>query len=235
MAQYKVPQNVDIEDKVIAGLTLRQFAFLMFAGGGVLVSRYILVGPLRFLFIPVAVFVACFGLALAFLKINDRPFENFLLSAGKTFLRPARRIWQKDLSGGPERPAVNTPKENTAQPQENYQEVKNKLERIAKIVDTGGVVPGGERISSFPTVNTDESDEVHDVLQKTEQHSDVLDKLFGEAIDKVTKSKKEPTIDTMASIPVNENQYKYQKMPLVREDRLQEMVDKAQQKINPES
>jgi hypothetical protein len=232
MAQYKVPQNVDIEDKVIAGLTLRQFAFLMFSGGIVLVLRYVLVGPLSVAFIPAAVAVAAFGLSLAFLKINDRPFEIFLLSAGKTFLRPARRIWQKEVIETTKAQPVAKPAEEPIKKQ-NYQEVKNKLEKIAMIVDTGGNIPEAQnRISNITPGQAVEPEGLHDVLDKTEKTSEGLEKLFSEAVKKVGKKKKEPTISSLASMEVNKDQYSYEKLPIKSEEEVNEMVEKANEKID---
>jgi hypothetical protein len=231
MAQYKVPQNVDIEDKVIAGLTLRQFGFLMFAGGAVLVLRYVLVGPLKIVFIPAAVGVAAFGLALAFLKINDRPFEIFLISAGKTFLRPARRIWLKEITNEAPKEVENKKIENLI-PKENYQEVKNRLEKIAMIVDTGGKVPGADgRISNISTQKPEDPEGLNDVLEKTESTSAGLEKLFNDAAKRVDKKKKEPSISSLASLPVDKNQYVYEKMPIKSEDEVNEMIEKANRNI----
>ena len=69
--QFKVPQFIDIEDKVFGPLTFKQFAYL--AGGAGF-------GYLSFHFLPTLIALvvgpafAAFAAALAFMKYNDKPF-----------------------------------------------------------------------------------------------------------------------------------------------------------------
>ncbi len=69
--QYQVPQFIELEDKIFGPLTLKQFIYL--AGGGGLCLLFFTTLPLYFA-IPVSLPVAGLSLALAFYKVNDRPF-----------------------------------------------------------------------------------------------------------------------------------------------------------------
>lgn len=90
--RFNVPQFIDIEDKIIGPLTLKQFLFIA-AGGGVL---FILWFYLKlFAFIIVAVPIAAFCLALAFYKINGQPFAAFLINGLKFILKPKLYLWRK--------------------------------------------------------------------------------------------------------------------------------------------
>lgn len=92
--QFKVPQNIDMEDKIIGPLTLTQFFYLLF--GGVII--YILFGRLvltgySFLFWVLAIPIGTFSFAMAFIKIQDRPFPSFFFAIIKFLMTPRARSW----------------------------------------------------------------------------------------------------------------------------------------------
>lgn len=93
--QFKVPQNIDMQDKIIGPLTLSQFFYLLFGGLVVyiLFNKLVLNG-LSFLFFILAAPIAVFSIAMAFFKVQDRPFPSFFM-AFVTYLRqPRARVWQ---------------------------------------------------------------------------------------------------------------------------------------------
>lgn len=75
--QFKVPQFIDIEDKIFGPLTWKQALYL--AGGAGLTYLSLKLLP-SFLGLPVAVFFAGLALMLAFYKINDQSFIVILQS-----------------------------------------------------------------------------------------------------------------------------------------------------------
>ena len=89
---FQVPQFIEIEDKIFGPLTFKQF---LYVGGGVgmLVTFYILLPFVIFLIfgIPIAVFSS----ALAFYRINDKPFIYTLEAAIKYFKNAKLYIWKK--------------------------------------------------------------------------------------------------------------------------------------------
>lgn len=91
--EYQVPQFIEVEDKIFGPLTIRQFIYL--AGGAGLIAILILslglfVGAL--LGIP----IGALALALAFYKINGKPFIE-ILESGFNFLTGRRRyLWRKE-------------------------------------------------------------------------------------------------------------------------------------------
>ncbi|PIR85078.1 hypothetical protein COU15_02805 [Candidatus Kaiserbacteria bacterium CG10_big_fil_rev_8_21_14_0_10_45_20] len=90
--RFQVPQFIEVEDKIFGPLTVGQFVYL--AGGiGFLVAMW-LVLPL-FLAVLVGGPVALLGLALAFYKVNDRPFINVMQSAAEYFTKDKLYIWDK--------------------------------------------------------------------------------------------------------------------------------------------
>lgn len=90
--QFKVPQFIDIEDKVFGPFTFRQFVYL--AGGAGLVYLSFKLLPLLIALI-VAPVCAALALALAFFKYNDKPFINVLESFIKYYTRSRLYLWRK--------------------------------------------------------------------------------------------------------------------------------------------
>ncbi len=77
--QFRVPQFIDIEDKVFGPFTLKQFGYIVGAGGLSFIIWSIV--PWHFVAILIIVPVAGLFLALAFVKFNNRSFGDILQSA----------------------------------------------------------------------------------------------------------------------------------------------------------
>lgn len=228
--QYKVPQNVDIEDKVIAGLTLRQFMFLMIAGGLVLMLKYVFVGSLGFLFLPSAVIIGGMGVALAFLKINDRPFELFLVAAAKTLVSPNRRVWSKDVEVEAPHPETVKKIEEVAK-KKSLGEMKSSLERIATIVDSGGAHEtniSDTHMTNVKPRDMAEPERLTDVLTQTEEKPAELTKIMDQAKEYVTKNTKEGTVGSLATTNTKPSDFKYEKIDMTNEKQLSEILEKAE-------
>lgn len=92
--QFKVPQFIDIEDKLFGPFTFRQFAYLV-GGGGMIFVVYRLL-PLWigiFLIIPIAGLTAL----LTFYKINNKPFIYYLQAAINYAISSKLYIWKQRL------------------------------------------------------------------------------------------------------------------------------------------
>ena len=89
--QYQVPQFIEIEDKIFGPFTLKQFLYL--AGGAGLCLVFFTLLPL-WLAIPLMVPVAAFALALAFFKVNGRPFVVAVEHATSYFFGSKLYLWQ---------------------------------------------------------------------------------------------------------------------------------------------
>ena len=132
--QFKVPQNIDLEDKIVGPLTLIQFLYVL--GGGVLdYLMYLSFGSV-FIFWVVAIPATAIALALAFLKIQDQPLSHFI-KAGLTYLsRPKVRVWRRhgtDFSSIRQAP----PKKNVMPIIPKKKIEKSELEKLAQVLDTG--------------------------------------------------------------------------------------------------
>ncbi len=92
--QYQVPQFIDVEDKIFGPFTFKQFIYMV---GGVALSYliYRLIPSLIFSAIPILIVLALSG-ALAFYRINNRPFINVLESAFRYSVGSKLYLWKKD-------------------------------------------------------------------------------------------------------------------------------------------
>lgn len=92
--QFKVPQFIDIEDKLFGPLTFKQFAYLA-GGAGIVFVIYKLL-PLWigiFLMIP----LGGLSVLLAFYKINNKPFIYYLQAGLNYALNSKLYIWKQRL------------------------------------------------------------------------------------------------------------------------------------------
>ena len=131
--QYKIPQNIDMEDKIIGPLTLIQFLYVL-AGG---VVDYLLLiafkgGWVWALVIPIGLF----ALALAFIKIQDQPLSHFV-KAGIIYLgRPKIRLWHRQ-GLAIEIVKAKPKKIKKAAPSPPKRKIeKSELEKLAYMLDT---------------------------------------------------------------------------------------------------
>jgi hypothetical protein len=91
--QFRIPQFIDIEDKVFGPFTFKQFGYLL----GAIAFAYIFWKLIPYKLISI-LFILLFSgtfLALAFVKINSRPFADVLESAYKFVIGEKTFIWQK--------------------------------------------------------------------------------------------------------------------------------------------
>jgi hypothetical protein len=90
--KFQVPQFIEVEDKIFGPLTLKQFIYL--CGGGGLCVIFYLVMPF-YLAILFILPVAAFSLALAFYKINNKPFIFVLEAAAKYLISDHLYVWRR--------------------------------------------------------------------------------------------------------------------------------------------
>jgi hypothetical protein len=95
--QFRVPQFIDMEDKVIGPLTLKQFAYILGAGGfSFLIWTFI---PIKLIALPLIIAVAGLFIALAFVKINNRSFGEILESAFTYYTSNKVYTWKQPGAG----------------------------------------------------------------------------------------------------------------------------------------
>ena len=92
MQQFVVPQFIEVEDKIIGPVTVRQFLILL--GASLFVFLAYRFGDFA-MFISVLAIVGGGALIFAFVKVNGQDFHYFVLNTIQYFRRPSLRIWHK--------------------------------------------------------------------------------------------------------------------------------------------
>lgn len=136
--QFIVPQFIDVEDKILGPISVRQFV-TMLVGAAFIYANYELVWHLNNNFWAFAIFsVIIFGLTMsfAFLKINGQLFHLFLLNFFISLRDPRMRVWNKRTGHlKPQKEAkLELPQVTPVKPPLRAP----TLNRLALIVDTGG-------------------------------------------------------------------------------------------------
>lgn len=138
MQQFTVPQFIDVEDKIIGPLTVRQFVIILAAAIVVGIS-YKLFDFTLFLLITVIMLILT--AVFAFVKINGRPFHFFMLNAFQTIRRPGVRVWNNRLSVAKTVEVnIDTKPKDTPPMHKVYKE--SRLAELSLIVDTKGRYQG---------------------------------------------------------------------------------------------
>lgn len=92
--QYKIPQNVQIEDKIVGPLTLKQLIILG-VGGGFTYAIYTMLASQYYWevwLVPTAI-PGLLTLAVTFLKIGGIPFGKWCFLMMEYFWNPKKRIF----------------------------------------------------------------------------------------------------------------------------------------------
>lgn len=107
--RFQTPQFIDIEDKIIGPLTVKQFVYLA-GGGGICFALY------RFLPLFIAIIliipVGALSVALAFYKVNNKPFINLLESMVKFGVGKRLYIWKKEAKQAKAKEEASVPSES---------------------------------------------------------------------------------------------------------------------------
>ena len=96
MAQYQVPQFIEVEDKIFGPLTLKQFIYL--AGGGGLCLLMFSLLPL-YLTVLLGIPVMALSAGLAFFSVNGRPLIHAMEHAFGYFFGSKLYLWKQRQAG----------------------------------------------------------------------------------------------------------------------------------------
>ncbi len=214
MAVYKVPQDVEAEDKLIGPFGFRQFIYLIivaFSGFVAYLLSQIFIG---LVLIPAPIII--FFLAIALPLRKDQPTEVYLAAILQYNLKSKKRMWKPDgVLGTVE---ITAPKlvEERRTKDITEEEALDRLGHLAQIMDTRGWAARGvfnPDVNSTGNVQlTDnvvaEADEAEDILDEGGTNAKSFDELINQqkAISRqaVTKrmnqaTQEPPTVPTSSS------------------------------------
>lgn len=186
MAQYKVPQDVEADDKLLGPFSFRQFVYLLIAGGliALAVGLFQIFPLLAIIPLPPVLLFAALALPLK----KDQPMETYLAALVSYYLKPHTRLWtpgQKESTI-----KITAPKivEESRTRDITGEEATHRLSFLADIVDTGGYAIKGANTSLMREDLVAEAntavdmfegyhfDKLDGTLQKdeTERHAEVI-------------------------------------------------------------
>lgn len=96
--QHQIPQEISsYEFRLVGNMTVKQFIKM---GAGLLAAAFVYISGMPFLlkFLLITAFSA-FGFALAFIPVNDRPLDKWIISFFKSIYSPTIYIWKKTAVG----------------------------------------------------------------------------------------------------------------------------------------
>ncbi len=138
MQQFTVPQFIDVENKIIGPLTVRQFMIIL--GAAVIIGISYKLFDFT-LFLTVGIVTLVLAATFAFVKINGRPFHLFMLNAFQTLRRPGIRVWNNRIMAA-EIGETNIEVKAEAQAAGPKMYKKSRLAELALVVDTKGRYKG---------------------------------------------------------------------------------------------
>jgi len=136
MAIYKVPQDVEAEDKLIGPFSFRQFIYLIVAALAIFLAYGLsrIFWGLAIIPAPVALFFLVVALPLK----KDQPMETYLTAIVQFLLKPRVRLWDPEGELNiVEITAVKT-QEGPTLKDFSGSEASERLHYLSQIVDTGG-------------------------------------------------------------------------------------------------
>ncbi len=214
MAQYKVPQDVEADDKLLGPFSFRQFVYLLVAGGliALAVGLFQLFPLLAIIPVPFVLLL----LALALPLKKDQPMETYLAAIVSYYLKPRTRLWtpgQRESTIKITAPKIASDESRSRDI--TGEEATHRLSFLADIVDTEGYAIKGagagrvkdDLVEEANMMNdmfeTNHFDNLGDTIMKDEndRHEEVI-KEMREAIEETErKEAKEPvrnSVDGMA-------------------------------------
>ena len=162
MATYKVPQDVEAEDKLLGPFTFRQFIYLLISAAGIaIIFGLFQIFPLLAI-IPIP--FTFFFLILALPIKKDQPMEVYLASIASFYLKPNTRRWtpgQKETTIKITAPKiVEKPRARNI----TEEEASTRLSFLSNLVDSEGYAIRGN--SNFNEDFIAENNNIVDILDQ---------------------------------------------------------------------
>jgi len=194
MATYKVPQDVEADDKLIGPFSFRQFIYLIavvLAGVAAWGLAQVFIG-LVIIPLPVIIFFGALALPLR----KDQPMEVYMAAMVSYFLKPHKRLWDPEgIETVIEITAPKTYEENRTK-NLSQDEAQQRLGYLASIVDSGGWAIRGANAAPNMSIN-------NDVFLEAQGAVDVLDantsiaQSFNQLMSETSNRAKEEAVERM--------------------------------------
>jgi len=172
MAAYKVPQDVEAEDKLIGPFSFKQFIYLMVVAIGLGLAWFMSQIFIGLIVVPLPIIIFFGALALPLRK--DQPMEIYLAAMVKFFLKPKKRMWEPE--GQFNHVTITAPKVEERQLTKSYgrDEAGQRLSYLSQVIDSQGWSTRGEHDGPATSLNdavSQEAAEAEDVFDESGQAS----------------------------------------------------------------
>ena len=171
MAQHKVPQDVEADDKLLGPFTFRQFIYLLIAAG--LIAAAVGLFQLYPILVIIPLPLILLFLALSLPLKKDQPMETYLAALVSFYLKPRRKLWS---AGQPESTILITApkaKEEHLTRDISGEEATHRLSFLANIVDTEGRAINNIGASPMRDDLAAEANSVADIFEDSGQYRNI--------------------------------------------------------------
>ena len=221
MATYKVPQDVEAEDRLLGPFTFRQFVYLLIAAiAGALAAALFQIFPLLALLPAPVIF---FFLVLALPLKKDQPMETYLAAIVSFYMKPNKRFWRPGQ--GETTIQITAPKivEKSRTRDLSEEEASHRLSFLSNIIDSEGYAIRGNHNTNFTENFIADATDVNDFMddsqnqnlinlmqkEKVARHAEIINQMKA-AINNTEKAMGPATISshqaTLGSNPFTQNQ-----------------------------
>lgn len=193
MAVYKVPQDVEAEDKLIGPFSFRQFIYLIVVAIAGFVGFMLAQVFVPLIIIPLPIIILFGALALPLRK--DQPMETYLLAVVRFFLKPKRRMW--DPEGTPSHIEITAPvtQEHSLTKDFDQETAQQRLDYLARVMDSRGWSLKGVNKAN-DSVAPGVAAEAADAFDIMDDHAE-LAKSFDTLLAKKNETNRQQVIDRM--------------------------------------
>ena len=221
MATYKVPQDVEAEDRLLGPFTFRQFIYLLIAAiAGALAAALFQIFPLlAILPLPVIIFFLILALPLK----KDQPMETYLAAIVSFYMKPNKRFWRPGQ--GETTIQITAPKivEKSRTRDISEEEASHRLSFLSNLVDSEGYAIRGNHNGNFTENFIADTEDVNDFMddsqnqnlinlmqkEKVARHAEIINQMKA-AINNTENAMGPATISshqaTLGSNPFSQNQ-----------------------------
>lgn len=195
--QHAVPQNImDVEFKLVGDLTMRQFSYLLILGFLSYFSYAIIPGIFKW---PIVMTLGILALGLAFIPVQERGLDEWLVNFFRAINSPTERVWKKE------------PQIPTAFMYDNLDVVKQEMITLAP-------TSSRRKLEEYLKRDTEQSEEdpldipekiyamkVREAFPKVQVDRGVGVRLEEPPLEEYEISGEEPDIDTEEKVEAEEN------------------------------
>ena len=169
MATYKVPQDVEAEDRLLGPFTFRQFIYLLIAAiAGALAAALFQIFPLlAILPLPVIIFFLILALPLK----KDQPMETYLAAIVSFYMKPNKRFWRPGQ--GETTIQITAPKivEKSRTRDISEEEASHRLSFLSNLVDSEGYAIRGNHNGNFTENFIADTEDVNDFMDDSQNQN----------------------------------------------------------------